>query len=71
MLDENGTLNPIPHELWKDVITRGWAIMAHKEKLGCNTCQKATNGQNLFQIHIWIFIFIRKPKMVTFVVKFN
>ena len=39
--------NPIPHELWKDVITRGWAIMAHKEKLGCNTCKKATNWSKL------------------------
>ena len=29
--------NPIPHELWKDVITRVWAIMAHKEKMGYNT----------------------------------
>ena len=41
------SLNPIPHELWKDVITRVWAIMAHKEKMAYNTYKKATNLSKL------------------------
>ena len=47
------TLNPIPHKLWKDVITRVWAIMAHKEKMAYNTYKKATNLSKL----VWKYIF--------------
>ena len=40
-------VNPIPHELWKDVITRVWAIMAHIKKVGFNTCKIATNWSKI------------------------
>ena len=41
-------INPIPHVLWKDVITRGWAIMAHIEKMALILVKKPPIGQNLF-----------------------
>ena len=44
-----GYFNPIPHELWKDVITRVWAIMAHKDKMAYNTYKKLPICQNLFE----------------------
>ena len=42
------SINPNPYELWKDVITRGWDIIAHIEKMGISTCKKATNWSKLF-----------------------
>ena len=55
-------INPIPHKLWKDVITRGWAIMAHKEKFGCNTHKKATIDQILFSNTYLDFYLYMKTK---------
>ena len=47
LAEDEYEVNPIPPKLWKDVITRGWAIMAHIEKMGFNACKKATNQSKL------------------------